>query len=386
MPTDLKLLEEYTTDGDVEALGRVVAKHWRDVHAVCERVLRNPHDAEDVAQDCFALLALHPQAPQRSVRAWLCRLAQSRAFNLIRTTQRRKEREEAACELASDADHEVDREHLLALLNQEIAKLPAKEQELLLRHYSGNLSQAALASELGVSQASVSRKLSRARRTLKKRMEQIGACLLLLLVVMPQRAVAAFSGVWSRPIRRCLGDGLRMHRVASAGKRVGRSSSALARGVVAGLAVLTFTMGVAWVLHDARSTLGSTAHTAFSAAPSLQEQQPTLSLDVRAQDVNAAGIEPAARAAEAWQEGRSSGGESLRSAAPAGRLPADGTTSPVIAGGVPREAPSVDDDPCRYCAADPMFVQIDQRRMPPVVSVELSPLRKWAGLLATPPI
>jgi hypothetical protein len=49
--SDSALLENWVTRRDAEAITAIVARHSRMVFATCRRILGNPSDAEDVAQE-----------------------------------------------------------------------------------------------------------------------------------------------------------------------------------------------------------------------------------------------------------------------------------------------------------------------------------------------
>lgn len=55
--SDMTLLERWVDRRDPEAYAEIVRRHSAMVYATGMRVLRNPPDAEDVAQDCFIKLS-----------------------------------------------------------------------------------------------------------------------------------------------------------------------------------------------------------------------------------------------------------------------------------------------------------------------------------------
>jgi RNA polymerase sigma-B factor len=75
-------------------------------------------------------------------------------------------------DLIGDVDHEFDGvEDRVALLPL-LARLPAREQRIITLRFSGNLTQAQISAELGISQMHVSRLLSHALAVLRQRLTE----------------------------------------------------------------------------------------------------------------------------------------------------------------------------------------------------------------------
>src|SRR5205085_2326102 len=70
---DGQLLERYVTRGDESAFAALVQKYGPLVLGVCERVLQDPHDAEDAFQATFLVLVRKASALDRrgSLGNWL---------------------------------------------------------------------------------------------------------------------------------------------------------------------------------------------------------------------------------------------------------------------------------------------------------------------------
>ncbi|MFV1959334.1 MAG: RNA polymerase sigma factor, partial [Planctomycetota bacterium] len=79
--------------GDREAFARLVGRHARRVHDLARRMLRDPHEAEDVAQQAFfnAWRALERFDLQRPFRHWLLRITSNLCRNRLAARGRRKE-------------------------------------------------------------------------------------------------------------------------------------------------------------------------------------------------------------------------------------------------------------------------------------------------------
>ncbi|MGI8824904.1 MAG: RNA polymerase sigma factor [Chloroflexota bacterium] len=162
-----------------EAAGfeKLFLEEYSRVVAIAQHVVRDPHEAEDVAQEVFcAFYRQHP--PDASyARAWLRRAAAHTALNTLRGKRRRRERE-AADALHRDrlsTEHEVSLDPQRALEQTErqldvrraLSRLPERRAAVLVLRYSG-LSYAEVAEALGVSTGQVGTLLRRAEQALEK--------------------------------------------------------------------------------------------------------------------------------------------------------------------------------------------------------------------------
>jgi len=90
MTRDTLLLQRYAQRRDAEAFKELTARYAGLVYGTCLRVLGNPADAEDVAQECFLELARKAGAIRASLPGWLHALARSRAVDLARREATRR--------------------------------------------------------------------------------------------------------------------------------------------------------------------------------------------------------------------------------------------------------------------------------------------------------
>lgn len=105
--------------GDQEALGMVCQHYLRPkVYALTLKILKNPHDAEDIVQDTFARLLTHQQNIRKQTlagfEAFVIGIAKNACIDLIR---KRKQTEP----LAEDVQSEVTTQHEFA--HQEIIQI-----------------------------------------------------------------------------------------------------------------------------------------------------------------------------------------------------------------------------------------------------------------------
>src|SRR6185295_9481540 len=93
--TDGQLLDEFISRRDEAALTALVRRHGPMVWAVCSRMLRNNHDAEDAFQSTFLVLVRKAASvsPREMVANWLYGVAHQTASKARATAAKRKGRE-----------------------------------------------------------------------------------------------------------------------------------------------------------------------------------------------------------------------------------------------------------------------------------------------------
>ena len=92
-PSDIALLQRWQYQQDALAFRALTQRYGALVFGICNRVLQNAADAEEITQDCFLKLAQYPEKVDRSVGPWLHSVAVNAAISRIRSEQRRRTRE-----------------------------------------------------------------------------------------------------------------------------------------------------------------------------------------------------------------------------------------------------------------------------------------------------
>jgi RNA polymerase sigma factor (sigma-70 family) len=145
--TDRELLLQFANFRDESAFEALVRRHTNLVLGVCRRSLPNGQDAEDACQAVFLILTKKAKSVrwEVSIANWLYSTARKVARNARRAAQRRAKREGqtgrlgglGAPEPLSPLDQMTGRE-LLAALDDELERLPARYREpLVLYHLEG---------------------------------------------------------------------------------------------------------------------------------------------------------------------------------------------------------------------------------------------------------
>ena len=157
--------------GDTSAYETLFRRHYGTVYGVVYGLTGSSEAAEDLAQDTFLVFYRQPPALEedRTLVAWLCRVALNKALNIMRGEQRAQAREELVARLDYQATSSDDPEaHFLrseehARICDALAQLSERQSKVLLLRTAG-LSYAEVADLLDVAPGSVGTLLTRAER------------------------------------------------------------------------------------------------------------------------------------------------------------------------------------------------------------------------------
>ncbi len=175
--TDAALLERFFSQRDEAALAALVRRHGPMVYGVCQRLLRDPNDAEDVFQAAFLVLVRKGPAVRqlRSVANWLYGVARRTALEARRSAARRRAQEAGVMRRATTEPVACD--DLREILDEELARLPDKfRAPLVLCDLEGRTRKEA-ARQLGWPDGTVASRLAAARKLLAGRLARRGLAL-----------------------------------------------------------------------------------------------------------------------------------------------------------------------------------------------------------------
>lgn len=182
MPTEVTTTSEYelvraSAAGDERAFERIYRAHHRKVYSLCQRMLGDPVEAEDVTQDVFVQLyrKLGTFHGDSALSTWLHRLTVNMVLMHLRH-KRRKHKEQAVEDeaLQSLADgqslhHRGDAsliDHMA--LERAIAQLPAGYRMVFVLHDIEGYEHEEIAHMLGISTGTSKSQLHKARLKLRK--------------------------------------------------------------------------------------------------------------------------------------------------------------------------------------------------------------------------
>jgi RNA polymerase sigma factor (sigma-70 family) len=176
---DRRLVERFATTADEAAFAELVRRHGPLVLGVCRRAARDPHLADDAFQATFLTLARKAGSLRDpgALSSWLFGVARRVATAARRREDRRDRLARRAADRPAPATTPAGWHDLLAVLDEELARLPERFRAPLLACYLDGRTQDEAARQLGWSLSTLRRRLEAARTRLKVRMTARGATL-----------------------------------------------------------------------------------------------------------------------------------------------------------------------------------------------------------------
>jgi RNA polymerase sigma-70 factor (ECF subfamily) len=161
----------------------LVAEHTRMVFRIAFSILRNHHDAEDAAQECFLRVVKYKDLRKiRNVKTWLARVAWTTALDKKRAGHRMASLDDenspgvamagALRDSAPAADDRLAQRQMQGMVERMVAGLPEELRYPLQLSTVEELNSAEIAEIMQIPEASVRTRLFRARKQLK---EKLGA-------------------------------------------------------------------------------------------------------------------------------------------------------------------------------------------------------------------
>jgi RNA polymerase sigma-70 factor (ECF subfamily) len=193
---DGQLLHRYVVRRDEQAFAALVERYGPLVLGVCNRVLRNAHDAEDAFQATFFVLARRADSLDGSgaLANWLYTVAYRTAVKVRNQSARRQTHERQVPDMqAVPAVEEARWDEIRPVLDEELSRMPEKYRAPLVLCCLEGMSHQDAARQLGWPSGSMSRRMTRAREILRERLARRGITLSagLLVALLFNKASAA---------------------------------------------------------------------------------------------------------------------------------------------------------------------------------------------------
>src|SRR5262245_47103146 len=163
--SDREFLARFAATRDGAAFAALLDRHGPMVRGVCRRILRDDHTADDVFQAVFLILAEKAGTLQRGdlLANWLFGVTRRMASRAKCRAARIERREKVAAEARPEAVSPPVWDDLLAVLEEELQRLPARFRGPLLACYHQGRTQDEAARDFGWHVRTLRRRLAKGR-------------------------------------------------------------------------------------------------------------------------------------------------------------------------------------------------------------------------------
>lgn len=174
--------------GDTEAYEKLIAQYEKKIYALCVHFLKDPEEAYDAAQEvCIKIWKqLGTFKGQAKLSTWIYRMTTNQCLDILRKNKRKgqvislfldeeTEEEEKLTDQAAiwqDMSSHIEKKELGEVLKQGIEELKEDYKTVIILRDIEQRSYEEIASILELSLGTVKSRLSRARSTLRKILEQ----------------------------------------------------------------------------------------------------------------------------------------------------------------------------------------------------------------------
>jgi RNA polymerase sigma factor (sigma-70 family) len=174
---DIALLLEYVERGSEDAFATLVARHINRVYSVALRHIGNPHQAEEITQVVFVILARKARSFGKRVilEGWLYQTARLTALASVRSELRRARREQEAYMQSVSNESESDPWPQIApLLDTAIASLKEKDRHAVVLRFIYGKDIKEVGAVLGTNEGATRLRLHRAMEKLRRFFDKRG--------------------------------------------------------------------------------------------------------------------------------------------------------------------------------------------------------------------
>ena len=175
MAKDNALISRAQT-GDEGAFTELMRAYYAFVYSIVIRIVKNPNDAEEIAQDTFlnAYRGLPQLEDTNKFKSWLTKIARNRSLNWLREqkidTVSIDEVDEPTLQMSESPDECLIRDEQRELIRRAMETLSETDREIARSYYLDGASYDELIRAHGLSYKAISFRLSRAKQKLSMRL------------------------------------------------------------------------------------------------------------------------------------------------------------------------------------------------------------------------
>lgn len=168
---DIALLREFVEHNSEVAFAALVTRHLNTVYSIALRLTRNPHQAEEIAQAVFVILARKARGASRRVLlpGWLHETTRLTAITFLRSEIRRGHREREACmQHSMNENDSAVWSQIAPLLDEAMSHLGKKDRSAVVLRFFDNKSMRDIGAALDANEEAAKKRVRRAVEKLRK--------------------------------------------------------------------------------------------------------------------------------------------------------------------------------------------------------------------------
>src|SRR5437667_2177161 len=179
---DMELLQEWVDHGSEDAFRSIVDRHVNLVYSTARRLVSNPHEAEEVTQTVFILLARKARSLSKEtvMAGWLYRATRFAAAQMLRTESRRHQRLEDLSKMDPTKPDSVWKQ-IAPLLEEAMSHLGQTDRDAVVLRFMEERSLQEVGQALGLTEEAARKRVHRAVERLRS--------------IFSRRGIAASSGL-----------------------------------------------------------------------------------------------------------------------------------------------------------------------------------------------
>ncbi len=183
------VLVQKSKQGDVEAFEELIAAYQKKVLNLAFRMLGNPADAEDAAQDIFVRVfkSIANFNEESAFSTWLYKISTNVCLDILRRRKRQNENNMVSIHQYSSEDEEYElpiedkaptpyeeaqKSEAMRALERALTKLAEEQKAVIIMRDIHGLSYEEIAAAMNCSLGTIKSRINRARLSLRKLLEQ----------------------------------------------------------------------------------------------------------------------------------------------------------------------------------------------------------------------
>lgn len=167
-------------EGDERAFEEIYDRYAMMIYFKVNQMLRDEDSSQDLVQDLFTSIWNKPDhiRPDTNLAGYLYVASRNRVLNLIKKVKVRSDYLTEIARFSTEVSYQtmehLDERELVALIGQEVSKLPPKMREVFQLSRTEDLSHKEIAAKLGISEHTVRKQVQNALHILRGKLSACG--------------------------------------------------------------------------------------------------------------------------------------------------------------------------------------------------------------------